>query len=274
MRRNKCNFCSCIESEPVCNGVVRCVRCGFIYSVDVPLLNEIIGQNKDSIEKIYETIDCRVKLFKQVINLIKGKKGKLLDVGCKEGLFLDMAKKADYQTFGAEMNPKFCRHVKDRHNVFMGSFDELDMDNKYNVVTMIEMLEHTINPEKIIDKATEVLDKSGTIVVVVPNPRFHLLKGKIECLLGRQIIGISPKAHYNHFYPKVLVAILQSKGYATKLYIGATSSALNYGVMSNFLNNIAQKILKAIFLVTGFHLGSRLVIVGSKNVLSSNRGIK
>ncbi len=106
--------------------------------------------------------------YKIVKSLIKGKGTNLLDIGCgspsdcmKEGSFLNYI---GYGT-GLDITPR-----KIKFPFILGNIESLPIkDKQYDVVTCIEVIEHTHNPSKALEEVHRVLKDNGTFVMTTPN---------------------------------------------------------------------------------------------------------
>ena len=110
-----------------------------------------------------------VKFLKKRIN----KSCKIIDVGCRNGLFLGLLKYHGYKNvFGSDLvgrNVEGC--IKNEYNVKL--CDCQDMRNVYDdaffhVVTCIHTLEHVIDPRKAIKEFHRILKKQGRMLLIIP----------------------------------------------------------------------------------------------------------
>ena len=114
--------------------------------------------------------------------MAKRKKENILDVGCGDGLFLEFLLNKGY---------KKVRGCDIKSIVKSYEIDEADAtdlpyeDGFFDVVTLINVMEHTENPRLAIKEAKRVLKGGGEIIIVVPNVNnifsriYFLLKGKL-----------------------------------------------------------------------------------------------
>lgn len=122
--------------------------------------------------------------FYAVIDFIRRnvvKHSAIIDVGCAQGNFSLALAKINYKTYGVDLRSKFIAYAK-----LKASFEE----EKYNVewmvadaknlpfqrdsidcVLLLEILEHTTMPEKMIEEACRVLKKEGYLIVSTVNQK-------------------------------------------------------------------------------------------------------
>lgn len=96
----------------------------------------------------------------------------LLDLACGDGFITSLLSSKYSRVVGVDASLK---HVEDaRKNCSQAEFHEsliedLSVNEKFDVVTMLNILEHVVNPIEILKKAASFLNDDGTLVVQVPN---------------------------------------------------------------------------------------------------------
>lgn len=108
--------------------------------------------------------------------------GRLLDVGCGIGDFCYMAEKAGYSVTGIDFAPQFIEAARrrfpslDLEAMTLEEFRAKRTNDKYDVVTFIEVLEHLDNIRDFLQSVRMVLKPGGYVVCSVPNrEKFRLL---------------------------------------------------------------------------------------------------
>lgn len=134
--------------------------------------------------------------------------GKVLDVGCGDGLFLEMLKNnalegVDISIEGIKkctekgIKTCLCDFSKDRLPFF---------DNEFDYVVMLDILEHLYSPADLLKEAKRVSKKN--IIISVPN--FNSLPARIQMLLGKvPENNRDNKGHIYWFNLKVLKKMLK-----------------------------------------------------------------
>lgn len=103
-------------------------------------------------------------------------KGRLLEVGCGDGLFLEFAQKEGFEVWGVDFDRKAVEVAKRRglKNVFSISFNDFveyakkEM-LKFDAITFFECLEHQEDPDEFIKNIKTLLKCGGRIAGSVPN---------------------------------------------------------------------------------------------------------
>ena len=131
--------------------------------------------------------------------------GRLLDVGCGNGVFLNRASQY-FQCDGldtAETSQKIIeKHFGIKVNVSTLEDYEYETDQKYDVITMFHVLEHVYDLGAAIDKSVKLLKSDGILVIAVPNnypflQRFIISLLKILALILNKKICVFPvKSHF------------------------------------------------------------------------------
>jgi SAM-dependent methyltransferase len=104
--------------------------------------------------------------------------GRLLDIGCNTGIFLDEAAKS-FEVMGVELSKWAAAEASKRHAVNMVPVSHLEVTKKFDVVTLFGVIEHFDNPIQELHAIARVLKPGGLFVVYT---------GDVEALLPR-ILG-------------------------------------------------------------------------------------
>jgi SAM-dependent methyltransferase len=97
--------------------------------------------------------------------------GKVLDLGCGNGLRLFQFSKAGYEAEGLDLAPVNIRYAKDvlRLNVWEADVEESDLPaSRYNLVMVYWVLEHLSKPGELVQKVSKSLKPGGWAILGVP----------------------------------------------------------------------------------------------------------
>ncbi len=132
--------------------------------------------------------DARIK------NIMKFKKeGKFLDIGSSFGGFLSRARSFGFESYGVEISNYSAKYANDRGiPTFKGSILDANFPEKsFDVITLIEVIEHLDKPDLVFEKLASILNDDGLLVIQTAN------------FDGSQAKNKGPKYHYylpGHLY--------------------------------------------------------------------------
>lgn len=94
----------------------------------------------------------------------------VLDVGCGDGFFLSALRNLGFGKIrGIELSSAFVKRCLERGlDVDKMDFLVYPNDEKYDLVLLIEVLEHTGEPELFLEKAYSFLEPKGRVLLTVP----------------------------------------------------------------------------------------------------------
>lgn len=98
----------------------------------------------------------------------------ILDIGSSTGLFLNTVKETfpNWKLSGIEPSKDAVQHCKELFNIelLQGVFEDISLPkNEYDIVTMLDLIEHVHNPLDIIASAHKCLKDNGLLVITTPN---------------------------------------------------------------------------------------------------------
>ena len=119
----------------------------------------------------------------------------LLDVGTGSGLLPQMARARGYDVEGTDLSKHVSENVpaKAGFPIHHGAIEDIKFQRKYDVVTMLHVLEHTSNPLSTLERCRDLLNEGGYVVVVVPN--YQSLDSRIKDFLSAHKLKSRPYKH-------------------------------------------------------------------------------
>lgn len=166
--------------------IVRCKSCGLIYMNPRPEENANLTKYESIVDQTYiDEKSGRIATFTSAIKEIEKfkQRGRILDVGCYAGFFLEVANKRGWETCGVEPSSWASEYANKslRLDVRKGTLREADFAPKqFDVVTMWDVLEHLHDPLGTLYKASWVLKDDGLLCLTTINTSsiFARLLGK------------------------------------------------------------------------------------------------
>jgi SAM-dependent methyltransferase len=126
-----------------------------------------------------QTQGHRNKIYRHILQQIHKKlPGALLDVGAGCGYFLAAARTKGWEIKGIEPSIESIEHAKKELGItlFNGTLKTYSNSNGlFDVVTFVNVLEHSSEPWNEIKKAAELLRTNGIIFIRFPNSSLHAL---------------------------------------------------------------------------------------------------
>jgi len=145
--------------------------------------------------------------------------GRLLDVGCGGGHLLQVAGGAGWHAIGSDLSYAACVAARVAGAVVTQSqAGALPFrDGALDVVTLVNVLDHTVSARRTLDEAARVLRPGGLLVVRVPNGPMHANAARTLARLGplARLRGLDafPILHVYAFGRRALVRLLTGAGF-------------------------------------------------------------
>ena len=138
--------------------------------------------------------------------------GKLLDVGCAMGFFLDEAKTLGWQVSGIDVSGFGVNYARSHFglDVFHGELTELAVaEASFDLITMWDVIEHVSDPSAYIRQAAKLLRKGGCLSLSTPD--VESLPAKIY---GKRWVGYKLSTeHVSYFSFRTLKRLLEEEGF-------------------------------------------------------------
>lgn len=162
---------------------MECVKCGFLRLYPKPGLEELgqyyppdyyFSPSPDGVSQLAE-IYRRLVLgdhVRFVERAIGSRKGLILDVGCSGGLLARLLRDRGKKAVGFDNSISAARSAWQSNAVpvVCGDFMKSPVrPRSCSTLTMFHVLEHVPDPKAYLEKARELLDPDGRLVVQVPN---------------------------------------------------------------------------------------------------------
>lgn len=208
--------------------LAKCTECGLVFRNPRPSYETIKEYYKDDYSNIFleeQTKSYRKGIFHHFLTTsIKGKsEGRLLDVGSGYGIFLSVAKDLGWEVYGIELSEDACQFARKNSglNVFCGDLKEASFPkDHFDVVTLWNVLDHTINPLEQLLEIKRILKDDGLIFIRLPN---FLFQRKSRCIgeaFDKLFLGntyLSRKISVSHLYaftPFSITNLLENAGFS------------------------------------------------------------
>ncbi|MFC2161470.1 class I SAM-dependent methyltransferase [Acidobacteriota bacterium] len=225
----RCNLCQSDNPKIAYTkfglNLVRCKNCGLIYAHPRLRHDEIIKRYNDSyfydeylpiFEATRNSFDLEILKshysdFLSLIETYSCLEKNLIDVGCGPGFFLKAAEEWGWQTKGVEISKVAADYAnKVVHvDVYNGRLEDAELPSgSFNVVTLLDVIEHLENPKQTLRQIHRILNKGGKIILNTPD--YYSLSRNI---LKKDWAVLSPAEHLYNFSQKTLSQMLSEAGF-------------------------------------------------------------
>ena len=156
-------------------------------------------------------------------------KGVLLDVGCGEGEFIDIAGKY-YQAEGIDVSAYAVNSVLSRgHTARIADISQTKLpEHSYDIISVFNILEHIARPQDSVDNIYNALRSEGILIGSVPH-NFGLIGS-----LATKLTNFFDRTHVFTPSPKAWHAIFRKSGFARIKFLGEFTFTKNISRYFNF----------------------------------------
>ncbi|MBA7579797.1 Ubiquinone biosynthesis O-methyltransferase, mitochondrial [subsurface metagenome] len=118
--------------------------------------------------------NCMIPIFEDIIK--KYRFYSILDYGCGNGLFgVFFKKKIQCKLTGVDGSPYALKKTSERgydETILISDFSTIDLpleNESFDFVICKDVLEHLLNPSKVVQESNRVLSRNGKLLIHVPN---------------------------------------------------------------------------------------------------------
>jgi 2-polyprenyl-3-methyl-5-hydroxy-6-metoxy-1,4-benzoquinol methylase len=152
----------------------------------------------------------------EVIHMVPSAAKKVLDVGGGDGGFLKALKQSHgCETHLAEFSAQACEVAQSRvDKVWQGDFFVTPITEKFDCITFLDVLEHTTEPLRWLEKAREYMSAQGTLVASIPNVgHWSVITDLLEGRWDYAPVGIHCITHLRFFTRHGIEALFEQAGF-------------------------------------------------------------
>jgi SAM-dependent methyltransferase len=155
--------------------ILACGECGTLQQPGLLQHRDLAELYREMRDDAYlQEEPGRRRTARRLLELIGNQvpEGRWLDVGSGHGLLLDEARSRGYETVGLEVSSAGAAFARDALalDVREQTVDELDETEGFDVITLIDVLEHLSDPVATIERCHELLAPDGVLCIVTPDP--------------------------------------------------------------------------------------------------------
>jgi SAM-dependent methyltransferase len=158
-----CDTCDCIFIDPVPISELSLLYPSNYYS--------FVTARKNLVTSIKEWLDAR--FFHQLLKKLPGKELNVLDVGGGTGWLSTLLRKHEPRiktTQIVDIDAQAGRQAETAgHLYFQGTLESFETETRYDLILMLNLIEHVSDPLAVLNKAAGLLSPQGIILIKTPN---------------------------------------------------------------------------------------------------------
>jgi len=233
----RCYVCRAPGGSVLCEiptgSIIRCSACGTVYRGIVVTGDQYdaLYQNAATMEtpfyranKMASDPDVEpLPTYRRGLRRLEGlvRPGRLLDVGCSYGAFLQLAAQRGWQAQGVELSKVTADFAREERglDVFTGTVEEASFPDAYfHAITLWDVIEHFDDPVATLAELHRILAPSGILFVFTINQESllnfvgHLLY-RLTLKKWKHLMALFYDIHHNFFFsPRTLRSLLHRAG--------------------------------------------------------------
>jgi 2-polyprenyl-3-methyl-5-hydroxy-6-metoxy-1,4-benzoquinol methylase len=119
--------------------------------------------------------------------------GRVLEVGCLDGRFLERLRARGWEVWGIDLQPQEMPWIIEHDASYPFPFEDA-----FDLVVAAEVIEHVVDTESFLDHCAEALRPGGTLILTTPNLLFGV--NRVLMLFGKR-----PRFAYADFHVRMFV---------------------------------------------------------------------
>lgn len=233
-----CTICGAARAEPLyrlpAGTLLRCAACGTVRRanlVDGEAAEHLYDDDAYLEAPYFDVLKVGASrdqqpylVYRRVLSRLADiqARGRLLDVGCSYGAFLELAAEEGWEPLGVELSSKGCEYAQRQRGleVFHGTLEAAHLPaGSVQAITLWDVIEHLARPLETLREAHRTLEPGGTLILFTINQRS--LINRVGDFLYRASAGRWTKPlillydiHHNYFFdPRTIGTLLERAGF-------------------------------------------------------------
>lgn len=202
---------------------MACGICQVVFFSPMPMSAELKAFYSDGYHDDYSRSTMaslpfdrsRYQLLEKIIedvrpSLLMTSNRALLDVGCGVGGFLGVARQAGWTVTGTELTQAAVERAREKlgNCVLEGDVSDLCFSRTYDLITSYHVIEHLLEPVKMLQRCYQLLSSQGALFIETPN--INSLGARVR---GAEWSHIIPPEHVVYFSPCSMQYALRKAGF-------------------------------------------------------------
>lgn len=218
-----CPVCSTTDVRSAFADVWRCAGCSVLFRSPRPTQNAIARSYDEgtNYEHWQQHRELRERMWQRRLRLVMQfkQRGSLLDIGTGDGHFLDVARRAGFETHATEISRTGAGAAVQRgHHLHVGQLSDLELPAKsFDIITMWHVLEHVPDPGATLQRVHRLLRENGILALAVPNESNAITRWRLRLRRSSSpfpAFSWGNEVHLTHFQPATLARAIRCSGFA------------------------------------------------------------
>jgi 2-polyprenyl-3-methyl-5-hydroxy-6-metoxy-1,4-benzoquinol methylase len=163
------------------------------------------------------------------------KPGKLLDVGCGNGVRLARLRSMGWEVYGQDVDRVAVTYAHETFGIeaHLGRLEDMAFEERsFDCITLNHVIEHAHDPLALLTQARRLLKVGGLIVIVTPNTSSFACKH-----FGPYWRGLEPPRHVHLFSPRTLSTMANKAGLTISCSATTAANAKTFARASLLVRN-------------------------------------
>lgn len=232
----------------------RCAGCGFEWQREPPGEAELASLYADdyldrwgidSPERLESVRAAKRATYRAFLERVRRHKasGRLLDVGCALGFGVAAALAAGFDAYGLDRNRSAVARAREElgERVHAGPLDASAFPGmRFDVVTLIDVLEHAPAPERLLAAVADRLAPGGVVAAVLPDTG-----SRVRRILGRHWPHYT-REHLHYFSAPTLRRFLEERGFEVRAFERGVRKTFTAHYLAAYARALGHRLLPAL----------------------------
>jgi SAM-dependent methyltransferase len=230
----------------------HCPDCGAIFQHPPPPAEAMVSYADTEYERgVYrdyvEAREMKIEHFRHRLEVLRPRvsRGRLLDIGCSCGYFMQVAAQSGFEVEGLEFSHVAIAAADPavRPRILRSDVDAFNSKGSYDLITAFDLIEHVPQPKEFLKKVRQLLAPEGCLAMSTPDSE-HFLR----YVMGARWPMLQPMQHLTIFSRGAMRLALEEAGFGDISFERATKT-ISYDYLAEQLRAVTP----------GLHHGMRLL---------------
>lgn len=189
----------------------KCLTCDLLFSTHLPELSGLLGAYEAASYDTFDEARYAAHSYAEALSRLVCWEGiSVLDVGCGDGQFLLECKdRGASRVAGIEPStaPRAMSNESIKGQVWQGGWEEFDLSEKFQIVTLFQTVEHLRDPAAFVNFAHDALEPGGFLAIAS-----HNFRAPLNRILGKKS-PIYDVEHLQLFSPLSMRKLMEANGF-------------------------------------------------------------